>query len=463
MTTRHACRRGLAASAMALKADPLDWVRPADYLAMPEPGADEAVCLAAVWEHGTNGVSFLCRGGYTVDWGDGSAPENVASNTAVHHNLLWSGVSSGTLTAEGFRQAIIRVTPQAGQQLTHFAFVVYPGYTSGTPSTVIEILARLPYCINPMIRNSMVRAAHFLALGTVASMQSFASGCRHLRSVVVPPNAFSTVTDFSSCWATCHGLRRLPMMDTAAATSFDSFALGCGALEEIPLYNTQNVTSMANAFASCVKLRSIPKFNTVKVTTFAFAFGSCGALKTIPALDFSACTTVSQMFYQSGVEEIPALSLPVCTTFNEWFNGCARLRKVGTIVTGSGKITTIRAMFYNCLSLEYAPAITYLNACINADIVFDSNGVLREVPAWDFSAITSAATWLNACSVRKIGITGMSATFSVASQNLSATELNNIYTALATVVDKTITVTGNFGTTGDDPTIATGKGWTVTG
>jgi len=53
-------------------------------------------------------------------------------------------------------------------------------------------------------------------------------------------------------------------------------------------------------------------------------------------------------------------------------------------------------------------------------------------------------------------------TFSVASCKLSAVRLDEIYTNLPTVVGQTITVTGNYGTTTDDPTIATAKGWTVT-
>jgi hypothetical protein len=54
-------------------------------------------------------------------------------------------------------------------------------------------------------------------------------------------------------------------------------------------------------------------------------------------------------------------------------------------------------------------------------------------------------------------------TFSVASCNLSSSALNEIYTNLPTVSGQTITVSGNYGTAGDDPTIATAKGWTVSG
>jgi len=45
---------------------------------------------------------------------------------------------------------------------------------------------------------------------------------------------------------------------------------------------------------------------------------------------------------------------------------------------------------------------------------------------------------------------------------LDATELNRIFTALPTLVGKTINVKGNPGAATCDPTIATAKGWTVT-
>jgi hypothetical protein len=54
-------------------------------------------------------------------------------------------------------------------------------------------------------------------------------------------------------------------------------------------------------------------------------------------------------------------------------------------------------------------------------------------------------------------------TFSVTLCKLSAASLNQLYTSLPTVTAQSITVTGNVGVAGDDPTIATAKGWTVTG
>jgi hypothetical protein len=60
----------------------------------------------------------------------------------------------------------------------------------------------------------------------------------------------------------------------------------------------------------------------------------------------------------------------------------------------------------------------------------------------------------------------MKVSVSFANCKLSAADLNEIYTNLADLTGltgQTITVTGNYGTAGDDPTIATAKNWTVTG
>ena len=57
--------------------------------------------------------------------------------------------------------------------------------------------------------------------------------------------------------------------------------------------------------------------------------------------------------------------------------------------------------------------------------------------------------------------TGAKVTFSVTSLLMGATELNELYTNLATVTAKTLTASGNYGYAASDKTIATAKGWTV--
>lgn len=59
-------------------------------------------------------------------------------------------------------------------------------------------------------------------------------------------------------------------------------------------------------------------------------------------------------------------------------------------------------------------------------------------------------------------VSGFTGAISVTNNLLSAEQLDAIYTALPSR-SATIIVTGNPGTVGDDPSIATAKGWTVTG
>jgi hypothetical protein len=99
--------------------------------------------------------------------------------------------------------------------------------------------------------------------------------------------------------------------------------------------------------------------------------------------------------------------------------------------------------------------------------MFNGCGSLQTVLALNTTAVISSANFsnmfANCNSLSRIQAKDFRFTFSVANCKLSAAALNEIYTNLPTVTGQTITVTGNYGTTDDNPTIATARGWTVTG
>jgi hypothetical protein len=99
--------------------------------------------------------------------------------------------------------------------------------------------------------------------------------------------------------------------------------------------------------------------------------------------------------------------------------------------------------------------------------MFSGCASLSSVPALNVSAVSSSgnfANMFNNCnSLSRIQASNFNYTFSVANCKLGAAQLDEIYTNLPVAVGQTITVSNNVGTTGDDPTIATLKGWTVTG
>ena len=170
-------------------------------------------------------------------------------------------------------------------------------------------------------------------------------------------------------------------------------------------------------FYSCYSLQTVPLFNTAAVTNISGMFVNCYSLQTVPLFNTAAVTNMSYTFYN-------CYSLQTVPLFN------------------TAAVTNISGMFYNCYSLQAVPSL-------NVSAVTSSS---------NFSSMFSGCR-----SLIRIQASRFNYTFSVASCKLSATALNEIYTNLPTVTGQTITVTGNWGTATDTPSIATAKGWTVTG
>ena len=97
------------------------YVRNPELLELPTlvDGDEEILILQKVYEEGENWLVVQIQGAYEVDWGDGDVTTHTSGSKA-YKSVNWSGVSSSTLTSGGYRQSIVRITPQAGQQLTVF-------------------------------------------------------------------------------------------------------------------------------------------------------------------------------------------------------------------------------------------------------------------------------------------------------------------------------------------------------
>ena len=98
--------------------------------------------------------------------------------------------------------------------------------------------------------------------------------------------------------------------------------------------------------------------------------------------------------------------------------------------------------------------------------MFNNCSSLTTVPALVTTAVTSAnisGTFSGCVSLARIQAKNFRFSFSVSGCKLSAAALDEIYTNLPTVTAQTITVSNNYGTVGDNPAIATAKGWTVAG
>ena len=125
-------------------------------------------------------------------------------------------------------------------------------------------------------------------------------------------------------------------------------------------------------------------------------------------------------------------------------------------------VTSAYQMFYGCSSLQSVVLDT--GAVVDASLMFCYCSSLQSV-VLDTGAVTNASQMFYYCSsLQSVILTGLTRGVSVANASLSSTALDALYTSLGTAAgSQTITVSGNYGTTGDVPSIATSKGFTVSG
>jgi len=421
------------------KTDPTTWVRPSDWLILPAAPSDGVKALHAVFNNATNfaRVRFRTTNGtpYTVDWGDGTT-DTVTSNTSAEHNYDWNNVSSSTVTSIGYRQAIVTITPQAGAGFDLALFNEKYATVSGLQNYStgwLDMNLNLP---------NLITGAR-LGLGGTVTRHGF------LERVNIA--SWGGITSTASMFYNCTALREInsAAWNTANITSFNSMFFGCTNIEYIDAstWNTASVTDANSMLRSCPSLLKVncSNWNTSSITNF---FGFALADYALEEIDVSNWNMSS------------------VTTIQNMFNSCNSLKKLNI---GNWTLTNLlnaSAAFSGCQTIQDF-GITSLNfpACTNVSSMFESCFSLPILGTINVSTATNAGSLCNNCnSLKSAGFTGINATTSFANCMLSATELNAIYTALSvTGAGKTITVSGNFGTANDDPTIATAKDWTVSG
>ena len=401
------------------------WIRPSEWIDMPTITSTEqkVAALFLVGNNNSNFVAFRCSGNYTVDWGDGNV-ENVASGVTAKHNYVFSSLSASTEigpVGSKSRQAMIVITPQAGQNLTSVSFDFKHSSLASTYTTpILEITLSAPNCTSLLIGNTTGNL-RLLEQCTILSHND---------------------TSMSNMFGGCSALQSVPLFNTSSVTDMASMFFNCSALQSVPLFITSSVTNMTNMFSGCSALQSVPLFNTSSVTTgMSNMFGGCSALQSVPLFNTSSVTNMASMFYNcSALQSVPLFNTPAVTNMASMFFNCSALQSVPLFITSS--VTSMASMFQSCISLQSVPTLNCSNATAITLFALSCNGLKR-------------------CQA-----TGIKGTVSFASCTLGATELNEIYTNLADLTalpTQTITVTNNYGTATDNPTIATAKNWTVVG
>jgi surface protein len=256
------------------------------------------------------------------------------------------------------RQAMIVITPQAGQNLTSISFNFKHSLLGATAYTtpILEITLSAPNCttltIGGVVGNLRLIEQCTILSHNATNMTSMFNACNSLQSV--PLFNTSAVTNMNSMFPSCSSLQSIPLFNTAAVTNMASMFVNCSSLQSIPLLNTAAVTSMNSMFVSCTSLQSIPLLNTAAVTNMGSMLQNCTSLQSIPLLNTAAVTNMGSFALQSnGLKRCQAtgikstVSFASCTlsatNLNEIYTNLADLTALPTqtiTVTGNYGIAT---------------------------------------------------------------------------------------------------------------------------
>jgi hypothetical protein len=248
----------------------LGWVRNTDWLPMPDISSSEQKVAALVFidPNGSNFVALRCSGAYTVNWGDGSAAENIATNTTAEHTYDFANSAlANTVTTLGNKQAIVTVTPQSGQNLTSINLNMTPSGTSGGSNFYtqpwLDLIISAPNCTSLSISNAdprtrILERVVIKSLGS-ADLGNLFLGALALSSVSLTlPNAPTSVT---SMFQSCGSLIALDMTNVnfTGVTSLASFLGSAQRLQYLNVAgcNFSGVTSLYRCFLNNYVLSSI--------------------------------------------------------------------------------------------------------------------------------------------------------------------------------------------------------------
>ena len=215
----------------------------------------------------------------------------------------------------------------------------------------------------------------------------------------------------------------------------DSMFRDMAMLREVDLGGAQP-TSLTHWFNGCELLEKITGLDTSLVTSFNLAFNNCNSLRDFSWISFAQATDMSSAFVDCFELKTITINAPTITSLSATFNGCLSLRRAEVIAPAA---TSAASCFIAC------PLLT--------DVTLHTTATAARTNTYSKSNMVS---WIN-------DLSGSTAVLSVASCNLNAAALNRLFTDLGTVTSGTIAIASTPGAATCNRSLATAKGWTVTG
>ena len=147
---------------------------------------------------------------------------------------------------------------------------------------------------------------------------------------------------------------KINVKDSALKFGYSNFA-------EVPnYYDFSNITDVTYMFSKCVSLQTIPLIDTSNVIDMNHMFNECDSLQTIPLIDTSKVTNMSYMFYYCrNLTTLPPLDVSNVTNLTTYF-GFADFNNL----TNVGGWINLKVNWNDNYGLAKCPNLTY-QSCIN--------------------------------------------------------------------------------------------------
>ncbi len=437
-----------------------DWVRNPAWPAIPTVLASEQkiVGLYAVWPgdgagNGGNFFAFNGQGAYTINFGDGTTT-NYASNTQANYEFNFNNAAlAGTDKPVTFTAATNTVN-QTAHGFT--AGTVVPFFNIVTTTGLVE--GRPYYVVSPTANAFQVSATLGGAPVTLIGNGSATLLPYKIAILTITPQAGQNLTvinlqaKHNQVGLLAYTTGWLDLAISVPNVTGANYTLGGATvfhriLERVNVVACGVLTSMANMYSGTTALRSLSAFPS----------------------GISEVTNLSNHYLNSGLKNWPPF--------------------LGT----AAKVTTTATMFAGCFNADYFPPLPgSIDALVTANLMYaitnatrippfpsstagitNMNGIVRdmpnlqEVPVLNMSGVSTSSNGQITAggqavgSLKRIRISGIRFSISLANSQLSAAATNEIFEGLPTVATaQTITVSSNPNQ-GFNASIATAKNWVV--
>lgn len=318
------------------------YIRDPEYLDLPSlSNGDQKIYLLAKIHETSNFFRLKATANYKIDWGDGQGEVSYSSGTNADYEILYSNVSSAVTTG-GYKQAIITITPQTGENLTYFQMgggLLHPDDTTANTGNI---------------------------------------------GIVDCKMAGQNITNLDDSFSSNYGLEQFKFVGTCIINSMLRTFYNAYCLEKVVQIDTSNVTTFYWCFRGAAKLLEVPKFDFSLATTIEFMFYDCHSLEYLNpwSLDSDAPNITSLNSTFSRMSKLLICPITSCSNIAN-FNSTFHSHKWGgDFNLNCSSATIVTNMFGECVNLITCNAI-FPNTLVNTFGMFDGCSLLESVKSFN--------------------------------------------------------------------------------